>query len=94
MSMLQSKVPLMELHLSANLALFVTDQCPVNGTPPVSQLSLVKMPIPSTNVVSSSLYLHLFLCCFLQYDFCQYKMGQNLQDYFYMLAYLVWKLLT
>ncbi|KAG5124520.1 hypothetical protein JHK82_031257 [Glycine max] len=46
----QSKVPLMELHLSANLALFVTDQCPVNGTPPVSQLSLVKMPIPSTNV--------------------------------------------
>ncbi|KAG4988927.1 hypothetical protein JHK85_031910 [Glycine max] len=65
MSMLQSKVPLMELHLSANLALFVTDQCPVNGTPPVSQLSLVKMPIPTltgtrnhTSAVTEIIDLH------------------------------------
>ncbi|RDX61091.1 AP-2 complex subunit alpha-2, partial [Mucuna pruriens] len=43
-----SKLRAQQLSQISN-ALVVTDQHPANGTPPVSQLSLVKMPNPSTS---------------------------------------------
>ncbi|XP_027347912.1 AP-2 complex subunit alpha-1-like isoform X2 [Abrus precatorius] len=43
-----TKLRTQQLSQTSN-ALVVTDQCPANGTPPISQLSLVKIPSPNTS---------------------------------------------
>lgn len=52
----QSAIKLRAQQQMSN-ALVVADQCAVNGTQPVSQLSLVKMPSMSNNAVSSLLLI-------------------------------------
>jgi AP-2 complex subunit alpha len=65
----QSAIKLRSQQHPSN-ALVVTDQRPANGIPPVTQLSLVKVPSMSSNVVSAcflfffSFLKKLFLVCF------------------------------